>query len=123
MSKLKNNFPCYGEIWLLKNSERIKEISKDHRPVLVVSNDERNEYSSSVVVLPTTTDGLENISPIEIFIKNTPETGLDYPSKILCDSPFTWNKGLRFEKKLGVASKETMNKVKKAWQLLLIEIN
>ena len=123
MSKLKNNFPRYGEVWLLKNSERIKEISKDHRPVLVVSNDERNEYSSSVVVLPTTTDGLENISPIEIFIDNAPETGLNYPSKILCDSPFTWDKRLRFEKKLGVVSKEIMNKVKKAWQFLLIEIN
>ena len=67
-----------------------------------------------MVVLPTTTDGLEDISPIEIFIDNAPETGLNYPSKILCDSPFTWDKRLRFEKKLGVASKETMNKVKKA---------
>ena len=119
MSKLKNNFPRYGEIWLLKNPERIKEISKDHRPVLVVSGDERNEYSSSVVVLPTTTDGLENISPVEVFIKNSSKTGLNYPSKILCDSPFTWDKRLRFDKKLGVASKETMKKVKKTWQLLL----
>jgi hypothetical protein len=41
------------------------------------------------VVVPTTTDDLENILPVEVFINNTKETGLAYPSKILCDSPFT----------------------------------
>jgi len=67
--------------------------------------------------MPTTTDDLENILPIEVFIDNTPETDLDYPSKILCDSPFTWDKGLRFDKKLGIVNKETMEKVKEAWKV------
>jgi len=57
--------------------------------VLIISNNERNEYDKSVVVLPLTTDDLENILLVEVFIKSTPETGLDYPSKIVCDSPFT----------------------------------
>lgn len=61
-----------------------------------------------------TTDDLENILPVEVFINNIPETGLDYPSKVLCDSPFTWDKGLRFAKKIGTASPEIMEKVKKA---------
>lgn len=55
--------------------------------------------------------------PVEVFIDNTLETGLDYPSKILCDSPFTWDKGLRFDKRLGVAGKEIMKQVKKAWRI------
>ena len=109
--------PHYGEIWLLKNPERIKELGKDYRPVLIISNNERNEHDNSVVVLPLTTDDLENILPVQIFIKNTPETGLDEPSKILCDSPFTWDKGIRFEKRLGIASKEIMEKVKNAWKI------
>jgi len=117
MSKQKNNFPRRGEIWLLKNPERVKEIGKDYRPVLVISSDERNEYSLSVVSLPLTTEVLENVLPVQVFIKNTPETGLDEPSKILCDSPFTWDKGIRFDKKLGIASKEIMEKVKMAWQI------
>lgn len=50
------NFPQYGEIWLLANPERIKEIGKDCRPVLIISGDERNKYSESVVTLPLTTD-------------------------------------------------------------------
>lgn len=84
-----NNFPKKGEIWLLKNLERIKEIGKDYRPVLVISSNERNECDDSIVAIPTTTDDLENILPVEVFINNTKENGLDYPSKILCDSPFT----------------------------------
>jgi len=114
---IKNNFPKKGEIWLLKNPERIKELSKDYRPVLIISSNEKNEHDDSVVVVPTTTEGLDNILPVEVFIDNTPETGLDYPSKILCDSPFTWDKGLRFGKKLGVVNKETMKKAKTAWKI------
>jgi mRNA-degrading endonuclease toxin of MazEF toxin-antitoxin module len=114
---VKSNFPRKGEIWLLKNPERIKEIGKDYRPVLIISNDERNEYDNSVVVLPMTTDDLENILPVEVYLENTSETGLDKPSKILCDSPFTWNKGLRFDKRLGIVNKEIMEKVNKAWKL------
>ncbi|MCE8162979.1 MAG: type II toxin-antitoxin system PemK/MazF family toxin [Candidatus Moeniiplasma glomeromycotorum] len=117
MSKPKSSFPKKGEIWLLRNPERIKEIGKDFRPVLIVSNDERNEYDNSVVVLPTTTDDLENILLVEVYIENTPETGLDKPSKILCDSPFTWDKGIRFDKKLGEINQEIMEKVKKAWKI------
>lgn len=117
MRSRKNNFPKYGEIWLLKNPERIKELGKDCRPILIISNDERNEYDSSVVAVPTTTDDLENILPVEVYIENTPENGLDYPSKILCDSPFTWDKGLRFDKKIGTANKEIMEKVKAAWEI------
>jgi mRNA-degrading endonuclease toxin of MazEF toxin-antitoxin module len=57
--------------------------------VLIISSNERNEYDNSAVVLPLTTDGLDNILPVEVFIKNTKENGLSKPSKILCDSPFT----------------------------------
>ena len=118
-----NNFPKQGEIWLLKNSQRVKELGKDYRPVLIISNNERNEYDDSVVVLPLTTDDIKNILPVEVFINNTKETGLDYPSKILCDSPFTWNKELRFEKKLGIAGKEVMKQAKKAWQIAFEHLN
>ena len=76
------NIPRRGEFWLLRNPERIKELGKDYRPVLIISNDERNKYDNSVVVVPTTTDDLENILPVEVFIDNTPKTGLDYPSKV-----------------------------------------
>jgi len=61
-----------------------------------------------------TTDDLENVQLFEVFIKNTPETGLDEPSKIVLNHPFTIFKELRLEKRLGVANREVMEKVKVA---------
>jgi mRNA-degrading endonuclease toxin of MazEF toxin-antitoxin module len=107
-------FPKKGEIWLVNNPERIKELGKDYRPVLVISNDEQNEYDDKVVVVPLTTDDIEKIKLFEVFIKNAPETGLDYPSKILLNYPFTLDKELRLKKKVGVASLEMMIRVKRA---------
>ncbi len=116
MSKVKK-LPKKGEIWLANNPERIKELSKDYRPVLIISNDEQNEYDDKVVVAPLTTDDIEKVKLIEVFIKNTPETGLDYPSKILLNYPFALDKDLRLEKKMGVVSPETLRKVKNSWEI------
>ncbi|RIA79113.1 hypothetical protein C1645_841490 [Glomus cerebriforme] len=89
-----------------------KELQKTLQVYGEIPN-ERNEYSLSMVGLPLTTDDLKKFLPVEVYIENTPTTGLDKPSKILCDSPFTWNKGIRFKKRLGVVSKEIIEKVKR----------
>ena len=114
--KTKNKVPKLGEIWLIK-CDKIKEFSKDYRPALIISNDLQNEYGDYAVVAMMTTDDLENIQLFEVFIKNTPETGLDEPSKIVLNHPFTVFKELRLEKCLGIASKEVMEKVKVAWKV------
>ena len=114
--KNKNKVPKQGEIWLIK-CDKIKEFSKDYRPALVISNDLQNEYGKYAVVAMMTTDDLENIQLFEVFIKNTPETGLDEPSKIVLNHPFTVFKELRLEKRLGVVSKEVMEKAKVAWKI------
>jgi hypothetical protein len=62
----------------------------------------------------TTTDDLENIQLFEVFVKNTPKNGLEEPSKIILNRPFTVFKELRLEKRLGVVSREVMEKVKVA---------
>ena len=114
--RVKNKIPKRGEIWLIK-CDKIKEFSKDYRPALIVSNDLQNKYGNYAVVAMMTTDDLENIQLFEVFIKNTPETGLDEPSKIVLNHPFTVFKKLRLEKHLGVASRETMEKAKVAWKV------
>jgi len=111
LSKVK--VPKRGEIWLIK-CDKIKEFSRDYRPGLVISNDLQNEYGNYAVVVMMTTDDLENVKLFEVFIKNTPETGLDEPSKIVLNHPFTVFKELRLEKRLGVVSREIMEKVKVA---------
>jgi mRNA-degrading endonuclease toxin of MazEF toxin-antitoxin module len=82
----------------------------------VVSNDLQNEYGDYATVAMMTTDDLENVKLFEVFIKNTPETGLDHPSKIQFIYPMTIDKELRLVdgKRLGVVSKEVMEKAKQA---------
>ena len=108
--------PKRGEIWLIK-CDKIKEFSKDYRPGLVISGDIQNEFDNYITVAMMTTDDLENIQLFEVFIKNTPETGLDEPSKIILNHPFTVFKELCLEKCLGAASREVMEKVKVAWKV------
>jgi len=108
--------PKRGEIWLIK-CDKIKEFSKDYRPGLIISGDIQNEFDDYITVAMMTTDDLENIQLFEVFIKNTPETGLDEPSKIILNHPFTVFRKLRLEKRLGIASRETMEQVKVAWKV------
>ncbi|RHZ36035.1 type II toxin-antitoxin system PemK/MazF family toxin [endosymbiont GvMRE of Glomus versiforme] len=114
------SIPREGDIWLVK-FEKLKEFSKPYRPCLVVSNDFQNEFDDKIVVVPTTTDDIEDIQPFEVFIENTPETGLDFPSKLLCNYPHTIYKKLRLADKqcLGIVSPEIMKKVKKALKIVL----
>jgi len=88
---------------------------------VVVSNDFQNEFDDKIVVAPTTADEMEKIRTFEVFIENTKTTGLEKPSKVLCNYPHTIYKKLRLvgEKRIGVASPEVMEKVKKALKLVL----
>ena len=93
--------------------DKIKEFSKDYRPALIISGDIQNEFDTFVTVAMMTTEDLENIRLFEVFIKNTPETGLKEPSKISFNRLFTVFK-LRLDKHLGVANREIMEKAKEA---------
>ncbi|KLL04193.1 MAG: PemK-like protein [Mycoplasmataceae bacterium CE_OT135] len=106
-------FPWRGEIWLVEFPPA-KESRKPIRPVLVISDDTQNEFDKWIVVVPITTEESKFTAPFEVYIENTPETGLNYPSKIQLNYPFTVDKE-RFKKHLGVASKEIMEQAKMAW--------
>ena len=105
-----------GQIWLIKFKK--VEDNKSIRSCVVISNNVQNEFDERIVVAGTTTKGLEKIQPFEVFIENTPETGLDKPSKILLSYPRTIRKKrLKESVLLGKASPEIMKQVKKAWQI------
>lgn len=110
-----NNFPQRGEIWLVK-CDKIKEFSKDYRPGLVISGDIQNQFDEVITVVPLTTEKVEEVNPFEVFIENTPETGLDEPSKIVLNHPYTVFRA-RLKKRLGATNREIIEKTKKAWQI------
>ena len=113
-------FPVEGEIWLVK-FEKLKEFSKPYRPCLVVSNNTQNKFDEKIVVVPITTNDIENIEVFEVFINNILNTGLDKPSKVLCNYPHTIYKKLRLvdQQRLGVVNTEIMEKVKTALKITL----
>ena len=105
--------PKRGQIWLIKFKK--VEDNKSIRSCVVISNNTQNEFDERIVVVGTTTKGLEKIQPFEVFIDNTPETGLDKPSKILLSYPRTVRKKrLKESVLLGKVSSEIMKRVKKA---------
>ena len=119
MSKAKPKFPQRGQIWLVDfNRKSEKEINKI-RPTLVVSNNIQNELDEQIIMAPLTSDETKEVADYEVFIKNTEETGLDKPSKILLQRVRAVDKELRLINYLGEVDKETMKEVEKALKTVL----
>jgi mRNA-degrading endonuclease toxin of MazEF toxin-antitoxin module len=68
---------------------------------------------------PFTTDEIKEVADYEVFVKNTKETGLDKPSKVLLQRVKAVEKELRLIEYIGVIDKETMKEVEKALKTVL----
>ena len=88
-----------------------KEIAKT-RPVVVVSNNKNNDFSSTVTILPLTSKNTREIYPFEVFLKkgkaNPPKN-----SKVKADQIRTLGKS-RIVKFIGSLSKKEMDLLDKA---------
>lgn len=60
-----------------------------------------------------TTEEIENIEPFEVLVKNTKETGLDYPSKLQFNYPRTVDR-IRLKEHLGVLNRRFIGEAKEA---------
>jgi len=119
MSKAKPKFPHRGQIWLVDfNRKQEKEISKI-RPALVISNNIQNELDEQIIMAPLTSEDIKEVADYEVFVKNTKETGLDKPSKVLLQRIKAVEKELRLIDYLGVVDKEIMEKVKEGLKIVL----
>ena len=107
--------PKQGEIWLVKFPPT-KEDRKPIRPCWVISDNIQNQYGKWIVVIPLTTEDIENIEPFEVFVKNTKENGLDYPSKLQFNYPRTVDRK-RLEKRLGILNRKLIKEFEKAWRI------
>jgi mRNA-degrading endonuclease toxin of MazEF toxin-antitoxin module len=65
------------------------------------------------VVIPLTTEDIENVEPFEVFVKNTKENGLDYPSKLQFNYPRTLDRE-RLRECLGVLNRRLIEELEKA---------
>ena len=115
---MSEKIPKQGEIWLVDfNRKREKEQSKV-RPVLILSNNWQNQYSSYTVIAPLTSEEkeLENIAPFEVLIEANEKNGLDRKSKVLLHRLRAIDKELRLiERKGQVDSKIWFQSWKALW--------
>ncbi|CAH1762097.1 3378_t:CDS:2 [Entrophospora sp. SA101] len=88
-----------------KEAKRGGEIKKT-RPSLVVSNDTQNEFDDQIIVAPLTTEEAEPTEDFEVFIANSPDNGLEKPSKILLNRLQTIDKVVRLKGLVGKVSLE-----------------
>lgn len=75
------SYPKRGEVYWGPGKKKI-------RPLLIVSNNLGNQYSSDVVVIPGTTKNIDTVYPVEILVKK----GFAEPTKFQADSIFTIEK-------------------------------
>lgn len=88
-----------------------KEISKT-RPVVVVSNDKNNHFSSTVTILPVTSKNIQKIYPFEVFFKKG-KSNLPKNSKVKADQIRTLDKS-RIVKFIGTLENKEMDLLDKA---------
>jgi mRNA-degrading endonuclease toxin of MazEF toxin-antitoxin module len=65
------------------------------------------------VVIPFTTEDIENIEPFEVLIQNSPENGLDKISKLQLNNPRVIDR-IRLKKHLGVLSNQRIKELQQA---------
>lgn len=100
-------FPKRGEVYWGPGKRKI-------RPLLIVSNDLGNQYSSDVVVIPGTTQNIDSVYPVEVLVKE----GFSKPTKFQADSIFTIEK-TELGEKITSLSSDMMKEINRALQIEL----
>ncbi len=93
-----------------------REISKT-RPVVVVSNNQNNEFSGTVTILPITSKNTNKIYPFEVLLKKS-SANLPKNSKAKADQIRTLDKS-RIIKFIGALEKNKMCRIEKAIKIHL----
>lgn len=101
------SYPRRGEVFWGPGKKKI-------RPLLVVSNDQGNRYSSDVVIIPGTGQNIDKIYPVEVLVKEN----FSKPTKFQADSIFTIEKK-ELGKKITKLSSQTMEDINTALQIEL----
>ena len=77
--------PKFLKIWMADLGERSGSLQSGRRPVLIVSNDKNNRYSSVLNVIPMTTKMNKRNLPCHVEIHDYERFGLNAPSTIMVE--------------------------------------
>jgi mRNA interferase MazF len=108
-------FPRQGEVYLSKALRQSGDTKQ--RPVVVISIDLRNQYSSTVLVVPFSSD-ISSVSsnPCRPLVTKG-EGGLEVDSVAMCDLITTIAKGYLEQNPYGTISQDSLSKIQTAIQI------
>ena len=109
-------FPHQGEIYLIRALKTIGDTKK--RPAVVVSLNLRNQLSSSVLVVPFTSDLTSGQTPTRILVK-AGVGGLTSDSLALCDNISAVRKIYLERGPYGKISTESLEKIQQGIQIAI----
>ncbi len=110
------HYPRQGEIYLIRALKTIGDTKK--RPAVVVSINVRNQLSSSVLVVPFTSDLTSGETPTRILIK-AGEGGLLTDSLALCDNISAIRKIYLEQGPYGAISPESLQRIQQGIQIAI----
>ena len=111
-----NSYPRQGEIYLIRALKTLGDTKK--RPAVVISINVRNQLSSSVLVVPFTSDLTSGETPTRILVK-AGEGGLLTDSFALCENISAIRKSYLEQGAYGVISPESLQRVQQGIQIAI----
>ncbi|QUS60751.1 type II toxin-antitoxin system PemK/MazF family toxin [Synechocystis sp. PCC 7339] len=109
-------YPHQGEIYLIRPLKSLGDTKK--RPAVVISLNVRNQFSSSVLVVPFSSDLSGGITPTRILIPQG-EGGLSKDSLALCDNISAIRKIHLEQGPYGAISSIALEQIQKAVQIAI----
>jgi mRNA interferase MazF len=114
--KNREDFPRQRQVYLSKALKQSGDTKK--RPVIIVSIDLRNQYSSTVLVVPFSSDTSNAANPTRVLIKKS-EGGLNVDSVAMCDVMTNIDKRYLYSKSFGEITPESFAYIQRAIQIAI----
>ena len=110
------DFPRQRQVYLSKALKQSGDTKK--RPVVVVSIDIRNQYSSTVLVVPFSSDTSDAANPSRVLMRKG-EGGLNADSVAMCDVMTNVEKKYLESKSFGEITSASFARIQKAIQIAI----
>jgi len=109
-------YPRQGEIYLIRALKPIGDTKK--RPAVVVSINTRNQFSSTVLIVPFTSDLTGGETPTRILV-SAGEGGLEASSLATCDNILAVRKTYLKHGPYGEISPESLQRIQRGIQVAI----
>ncbi len=110
------DFPRQRRVYLSKALKQSGDTKK--RPVVIMSIDIRNQYSSTVLVVPFSSDTSDAANPSRVFVKQG-EGGLNVDSVAMCDVMTNIEKRYLERGPYGEITPESFARIQRAIQIAI----